>query len=141
MNGRTGLKLDDFAGTWELLRVIDDRRAGQVLRFEGAARFTARDGGLDYVETGRLVLPGAGPVQANRRYRWAVRDGQVEVFFDDGRFFHAFALSGAPRARHWCPPDDYAVCYDFGEWPVWSSRWSVNGPRKDYVARSVFRRA
>ena len=38
---------------------------------------------------------------AERRYRW---DEKLNIYFEDGRFFHRVAaMSGA--AAHWCDPD------------------------------------
>lgn len=130
----------DFEGGWRLERRIDDHRADQVATFAGTATFARDQAGLAYRETGELTLPGVSPMRSERRYRWEAVDGQIQVLFDDGRFFHAFDPSGMASGDHWCAPDSYAVRYDFSEWPVWRSRWSVNGPRKDYVMESLFRR-
>ncbi|PRY26741.1 hypothetical protein CLV78_101842 [Aliiruegeria haliotis] len=137
------LELADLSGTWILDRDIADARTGQRQRLTGTAEFAARDGGLDYFETGRLVLPGGQNLTATRRYLWRVRQGgRVEVLFEDGRYFHSFTFGeAAPKAHHWCDPDDYRVSYDFSAWPVWSSRWSVNGPRKEYVMYSRYSRS
>ncbi|MFD0979700.1 DUF6314 family protein [Tropicimonas aquimaris] len=131
-------QLEDFAGLWRLERRIDDHRAGVVMRLDGEARFTPRDAGLDYSETGTLIAPGAPPLQATRRYRWMAQGSDIEVFFEDGRPFHAFRPGGAPSASHWCDPDSYRVAYDFSAWPAWSSRWSVDGPRKNYTMQSWY---
>ena len=60
-------------------------------------------------------------MRAERRYLW--RDGgagTIEVFFDDGRFFHRFdAEDHVPGATHACDPDAYRVRYDFRAWPRW----------------------
>jgi hypothetical protein len=133
-----GPKLEDFAGLWRLDRTIDDHRAGVVMMFEGEARFAPSAGGLDYSETGLLTAPGTPALQASRRYRWESRGERIAVLFDDGRPFHEFAPSGAVTASHWCDPDSYRVAYDFSAWPAWSSRWSVDGPRKNYTMQSGY---
>ncbi|MCE8419963.1 DUF6314 family protein [Rhodovulum sulfidophilum] len=136
--------LEDFEGSWRLERRIDDRLTGQVLRLTGRAVFTP-DGddpgaGLVYDETGRLEIPGQAPAVATRRYLWRARQAEgLEVFFEDGRFFHLIAPGARPEARHDCTPDLYRVRYDFSAWPCWSSFWEVRGPRKNYAMESGYR--
>lgn len=135
------MRLRDFAGSWDLDRQIDDRRAGTWATFAGQAEFLAQDGGLRYHETGVLHLPGVAPIKAERIYHWHGDGADVAVTFEDGRPFHTVSLSDpAPQARHWCDPDIYDVAYGFEDWPVWTSQWRVAGPRKDYVMISTYRR-
>ncbi|MBL3570439.1 hypothetical protein BV509_06950 [Rhodovulum sulfidophilum] len=132
-------ELEDFEGAWLLTRRIDDRLTGQVLRLTGRAVFAPDDAGLVYDETGRLELPGQAPAVATRRYLWRAGVAGIEVFFEDGRFFHALGPGDRPEARHDCAPDLYRVRYDFAAWPCWSSRWDVHGPRKNYAMESEYR--
>ena len=107
------------------------------------ARFEPAANGLVYAEEGTLAFPGAEPMHASRRYLW--KDGgagTIDVWFDDGRFFHRFdAEDAAPAAEHACPPDTYRVRYDFRQWPRWQAEWRVTGPRKDYGIVSRYRPA
>ncbi|WP_424931341.1 DUF6314 family protein [Amaricoccus macauensis] len=136
------MQLDDFLGTWQLAREIEDRRAGQTGRFTGRAEFIRSDGGLAYAEEGEMRLGAAAPMRATRRYYWCDSNGLIQVLFEDGRFFHGFdPRDPAPEARHDCPPDDYRVAYDLRAFPVWSARWEVRGPRKDYTMSSCYSRA
>lgn len=129
-------ELWDFEGDWQVSRRIEDALSGQVGRFEGTALFE-RDGvGLRYSERGVLTLGGAS-MEAERVYLWRVGPAGIEVFFDDGRAFHR--IDESAEAAHWCDPDQYDVTYEFSGWPVWSSRWRVVGPRKDYVMVSDYR--
>ena len=107
----------------------------------GQAVFADRSWGLHYEETGTLIMDGQPPMQASRRYRWVFSDGRVDVFFEDGRPFHHFGsdLDGT-TARHLCGDDDYRVNYDFAGWPLWSARWRVTGPRKDYLMTTEYAR-
>ncbi|ARE38480.1 hypothetical protein RGUI_0339 [Rhodovulum sp. P5] len=130
--------LEEFVGDWTLTREIRDAYAGQNARFDGRACFSPGDGGLMYVERGVLCLPGQAPMTAERQYLWRQGPGGVEVFFNDGRFFHAIGPGDRPEAMHDCAPDRYHVRYDFAQWPRWTSVWQVSGPRKDYVMRSDF---
>lgn len=131
----------DFAGQWSIDRVISDKRAGSMARFTGVAGLTPDQGGLRYAEKGQLVLAGAAPITAERQYIWHPQDGGVDVFFDDGRFFHRFYFSNSAKAAHWCDPDQYDVEYEFADWPKWTATWAVKGPRKDYVMTSRYSRS
>ncbi len=132
--------LADFAGHWQIDRVIDDRRAGQTGTLTGFAQFTREDRGLWYHETGLLTLGPAAPMAATRDYLWRQDGALIAVDYADGRPFHAFDPA-TPVACHLCLPDDYQVRYDFGLWPVWSAVWRVSGPRKDYLMTTTYRPA
>lgn len=132
-------ELSDFEGTWRLVRAIEDRRAGLSGRLEGEARFVPGQGGLVLTETGLLAYGGGAPMQAERRYLWREEAGGIAVYFEDGRPFHWFSAERT-EASHDCPPDLYAVQYDFGTWPLWSAVWEVSGPRKQYTMTSRYSR-
>ncbi|SFB76312.1 DUF6314 family protein [Tropicimonas isoalkanivorans] len=138
MAERPDVNLDSFEGLWRLERRIDDARSGHVLRLEGTATFSRAGEGLILEEKGTLIRPGSPPMTATRRYLWQADGAQIAVLFDDGRPFHRFHPSDAPKATHWCAPDDYRVHYDFTAWPTWSSLWRVDGPRKNYVMQSWY---
>ena len=130
----------DFAGVWQVLRQITDRRAGQGGQFSGQAALTP-DGpsGLRYAETGQMQI-GTGPaLRATRRYLWLFDGALVTVQFDDGRPFHHFTAMGlAAGTDHLCGDDMYRVRYDFTLWPDWTACWEVSGPRKDYRLESRY---
>lgn len=128
-----------FAGAWRVERQILERHSGRTGQFDGMAEFTARDGGLGYSETGMLRLPDVPPMHATRRYDWRASDGLIEVWFEDGRFFHAFDPAASwPSAHHDCPPDVYDVTYDLRDPDRWTSRWEVRGPRKDQTLETIY---
>jgi hypothetical protein len=137
------MRLQAFAGDWQVERDIEDAHAGRHGRFTGRASFTPSPDGLRYREEGRLALDGAAAMAATRDYLW--RDGcagTIEVLFADGRPFHRFLPDEPdPAAEHACPPDTYRVRYDFRQWPRWRAEWRVTGPRKDLRLVSRFRRA
>ena len=132
----------DFAGTWRLARMIDDRLSGRPGRFEGVARLSPEGEGLRYREEGTLRLGEGPPFAATRDYVW-LPDGQgIEVRFADGLPFHRFTPQGrAPGTDHPCGRDLYRVAYDFTGWPGWEAVWTVTGPAKDYVMASRYARA
>ncbi|WP_136637551.1 DUF6314 family protein [Pseudooceanicola onchidii] len=133
------MDLNDFEGLWRIDRRITNA-VGPDAVFTGTARFTARDDGLLMEEEGEMRMDGAPPMRASRRYLWRAAATGIDVFFDDGRYFHHIAPDTRPADRHDCAPDLYRVSYDFSGWPVWSSVWRVTGPRKDYAMHSHFTR-
>jgi hypothetical protein len=137
------MQLGAFEGRWRIERTIEDVAAGRTGRFAGAARFEPVAGGLAYAEAGTLTLEGAAPMAASRRYLWRdAGSGTIEVFFEDGRFFHRIdAEEPLTGAVHDCAPDAYRVRYDFRGWPRWQAEWRVTGPRKNYAMVSRYVRA
>ena len=129
----------DFAGVWQVGRIITDRLAGQVGRFDGQAVLSAAGTDLTYEEAGRLQMGQGAVMTATRRYHWAFRDGLVVVTFADHGPFHSFqpGVSGA-GTDHSCGSDLYRVKYGFSEWPVWTAVWQVSGPRKEYSLDSRY---
>ncbi len=125
------LELGDFAGKWRLIRNIW-QSSGDEFVFAGEATFSRCEVQLVYKETGLVTAPNGKRMEAERTYLWRQGAGnQIDVFFDDNRFFHHFSLL-RPYASHLCGNDQYRVSYSFGQWPVWESSWQVKGPRKDY---------
>ncbi len=139
MSNRRGLA--DFVGHWRIERQIEDHASGQPLSFSGRATLTDEGGCLLYEEAGTLVMPGQAGFHATRRYTWREVPGAIQVYFDDGRYFHSFdPNAAAPEDRHWCDPDTYEARYSFEYWPLWQADWRVRGPRKDYVSRTSYSR-
>lgn len=134
------MRLDAFRGEWAVERRIEDLRAGREGGFAGTARFDRTPSGLLYSEEGWLDYGGTR-MRAFRRYLWrAVGAGEIEVRFEDGRFFHRFYADEArPAAIHDCGADRYRVSYDFRRWPRWQAEWRVSGPAKDYRLVSRYR--
>ncbi|MEO0937043.1 MAG: DUF6314 family protein [Pseudomonadota bacterium] len=125
--------LADFTGPWQLARTIA-HADGLTAALTGTATFTPEGRGLAYAETGALSIAGAPPFEATQRYTW---DERLGVHFADGRFFHTVPAQGGP-ASHWCDPDQYDGVYDFSDWPRWTLRWQVRGPRKDYTSDTTY---
>ncbi len=131
--------LSDFAGIWQVNRVIDDRLSSQTGRFTGRASFAPAGDVLIYEETGQLTLGTSAPYAATRSYIWRSDGRLIHVDYADGRPFHGFDPA-IPTADHHCPPDNYRVSYDFSRWPDWLATWQVTGPRKDYKMTSRYQR-
>ena len=128
--------LADFVGRWAIERTITHVGAARA-DFHGHATFEPDGDGLAYHEIGTLVIQRHPPMQSERRYRW---DADLNVYFDEGRFFHTVPPLGG-KTQHWCDPDDYAVDYDFSAWPNWTADWRVQGPRKNYRMLTGYRKA
>ena len=143
MSDREGLSaLADLEGRWTLYRRIT-HADGQINEFHGHATFTLDGDQLVLDEEGVLSgLPGGATLNASRRYMMSEEADHIAVFFNDMRPFHAIPLGVArPEANHDCPPDTYAVSYDFSNLDVWRASWSVSGPRKSYVMNTRYTRA
>jgi hypothetical protein len=130
-----------LTGTWSVDRAIN----GRAHAFTGTAEFMAQgDDRLRWEEHGRLVLGAySGPAS---RVLLIVRDpagSGHEVFFDDGRLFHALDLAASARcaAEHPCGPDLYRGTYAVEGDDVLRVVWHVEGPGRADVIESVYRRA
>lgn len=139
----TGLaSLAALEGVWALEREIahDD---GRVDAFTGTTSFLRSGPRLIQDEDGWLTPMGAAvPLRATRRYIWTQSGDQFDVMFDDMRPFHRFPAGvSTPDATHLCPPDRYQVSYDFSAFPLWTSAWRVDGPRKAYRMTNRYIRA
>jgi len=137
--GTSPASVSAFLGRWRLARDIlhaDGLRG----RLDGEARVAPAGPALcTYTEEGRLVLDAGEPLLATRRYLWRDAAGAIDISFSDGRPFHRVSLGAfCAETAHLCPPDRYAVFYDFSDWPVWTARWRVEGPRKDYEMTSTY---
>lgn len=135
---RTSLRprvLADFEGTWQLDREIVQANDTRAV-FNGTAVWCTCTEGLIYHEIGQLKMPQALPMQAERRYAWWP---DLEVHFEDGRFFHKVPANGG-EATHWCDPDTYKASYDFTDWPRFTVVWKVSGPKKSYLMKSRYQR-
>ena len=128
--------LDWFKGHWTFTREITHAN-GQIDLVDGSVGFTPRGAGLIYDELGVLRI-GSREFRTERRYFWTLRDDEIIVEFEDGRFFHKFSMSKT-SSHHLCLPDDYWVDYKFGT-ETWEAKWRVKGPRKDYTMRTRYTR-
>jgi hypothetical protein len=130
-----------LAGPWRVRRRIDDRRRDERGSFEGGAAFCRERQGLRYRERGVLRLNGYEG-EAGRDYVYAFPIAAVaEVYFDDGRFFHALDLSGgAWSVEHRCGDDLYRGDFAVDGKDRWRVVWRVDGPRKALILDAEYRR-
>ncbi|MEY3002874.1 MAG: hypothetical protein RLZZ491_50 [Pseudomonadota bacterium] len=134
---REMITLADLRGGWQLSRQIVDHRAGVTGTLTGRCDWTPDGLGLRQSEDGMLHFGSAPPMPASRVYLWRAEGHDLAVFFEDGRPFHRLG-PGQWADRHRCAPDLYDVAYAFGDWPEWTQRWRVTGPRKDLTIESRF---
>lgn len=132
-------KTTDFLGRWSIDRTIEDAQGTGSAHFTGSAVIKECGDIWEFSESGTLSLAQGSVMRAERKYLWRPAGAGFDVFFEDQRFFHHFDLGADAQASHWCDPDQYDVSYDFTDWPNWSSRWNVAGPRKAYIMQSQFR--
>ena len=137
MSRGQAVRLKDFEGAWAIDRRVENA-VGPDARFAGVARFVPGEGGLVLTEEGEMTVPGLTPMRATRRYLWREAAEGIDVFFDDGRYFHHIGTGSVVEAAHDCAPDVYRVSYDFTGWPRWQAVWQVSGPRKAYRMTSVY---
>lgn len=132
-----------LAGAWALERDLLDRASGARGHVTGTVDFEPMDDGrLRQREQGTLRW-GAHEGPAEREYVWRPGGyaGAMDVFFPDGRPFHAVDLTGsADDGAHWCSPDDYRVRYEAVGPDELRYTWDVRGPAKDLLLTSVLRR-
>lgn len=126
--------LADFEGAWVFRRHIL-HATGDEMWVQGRAEFSPDGTGLTCRETGEMTLADGQRLRASRTYLW--RDG-LRVLFEDGRYFHTVPQGGG-AAEHWCDPDMYRVRYWF-DVQIWQANWTVKGPAKDYVMRTLYAR-
>ncbi len=120
--------LSHFRGTWALRREIWSGHEFDGI-FSGIAKFTNdRTMNLQYVEEGILHLTSSPSMIGRRSYVWTP---SLDVYFVTGEFFHKIPAHGG-NVTYLCPPDTYSGQYEFTNWPKWSLKWSINGPKKNY---------
>lgn len=147
--GMAGPQISDLAGFllggWRLDREILDASGGGLDgHFTGAAKFAFDDhapGLLRYVEHGTLWL-GSTRAPASRQLTYHVDGARARVMFDDGRYFHDLDLrDGVCEVEHPCGRDRYYGRFAVDDADRWRHQWTVHGPQKDQVIRTVFARS
>jgi hypothetical protein len=137
-----GGTLDFLAGTWNMVRVILDRRSGRRGRFLGTAVFVPDDGLVRYAEQGELTF-GEHTGPASRTLLYSGRDdGGADVRFADGSSFFCLDLrTGGCQAGHQCRADRYQVMVTATGPDSFTETWQVTGPAKDYEMTARYQRA
>ena len=134
---------DGLEGAWDLDRTIEGKAT-----MTGIAEFKRLDTGmLKYREEGRIRLADGQAFDGHREYLFERSPGGFSVFFAETppRFFHGIAIardgdSLVGSAGHLCVADHYDSLYRFLPDGSFVIEHVVNGPRKDYLSRTIFRR-
>lgn len=139
---------DLLEGGWTIEREI--RPKG---RFSGTARFSRVDARtLAYVEEGILAMGDGREMPGERRYTYRLHEDRIKVIFvggvNDGKTFVDLPFPSDAEARwpfrsgdtHLCLKDTYQAMFCFENIDEFDVTYTVCGPAKDYVSRSVHRR-
>ena len=126
----------DFTGCfWNIDRVIKDYRQSKNLIYAGRCEISVGR----YFENGEIISDDGKKSLSSKAYIWKPTVRGIDSYFNDGLFFHSIDLSCVmPIANHLCGEDQYDVAYDFKDWPQWSTKWCVHGPRKNYEIHSKY---
>jgi hypothetical protein len=129
-------------GTWRVERQLVDHADGASGTFTGTAEWApAGQRELAYHEQGELSIRGhTGPASRSLRYRGRP-DGSADVLFADGRpFYHLDLRTGRWQAVHDCGADQYVLSGQLLAPGLFSERWHVHGPDKDYEIMTTLAR-
>jgi len=134
---------ESFCGTWCFWRDIP----GQGRIDDGVAVFRFISPGLlHYREDGIFRLENGHISQSYREYLYALENEKIVLRFKDGTFFHGlnFFLTregiSAASGEHPCGADHYAALFQFHGTARFDMRYTVKGPRKDYISDTFYRR-
>jgi hypothetical protein len=127
----------DLLGTWDLARVVDDRRTGERREVTGSATLVlASPDRVEWTEEGTMTWTGHQVPVSRTLVVDRTADGWW-VRFADGRAFHPWLVG--TEVEHPCAPDHYRGRVEAAGRPVerWTVRWRATGPEKDYLMTTV----
>lgn len=130
-------------GRWRFERVVDDRRARDVVHVRGTTTLTEEGVGVRWAEEG-VLRRGDLELPVSRVLHLVPGEAGWEVTFEDGREFHPWAPGD--EVVHLCGADTYRGRVQVepgegdGEASAWSVVWQVAGPAKDYEMVTRLRR-
>ena len=135
----------DLLGTWDLVREIEDRLAGERRDVRGSATLALEaPRRVRWSEEGTMTWGGRS-VPVSRTLYAVLVDDSWRVEFSDGRPFHPWAVG--ERVTHPCAADTYVglievagldgTLLDSAGVERWTVEWRATGPEKDYVMRTV----
>jgi hypothetical protein len=143
-----------FQGVWTLNRTI----AGHGI-MKGIGKFEKFNGNnpniqeLLYKEDGVFEFDNGTKLDTHKEYLYVFENEQLGVYFYENkkrdRLFHSLdfkQIVDASRktflatATHHCSPDIYDVKYEIYNQDEFKIVYKVNGPNKDYVSQTFFKR-
>lgn len=116
-------------GTWQLTRVIEDRRLDDVSHLDGSLELASEGPDLVTWEERATWHRPAGDVAVRRGLRLQRTGDGWWVRFEDGRDFHPWRPG--EQVEHDCTPDLYRGTVR-GTTDRWTVVWEASGPEKDY---------
>lgn len=124
----------DLLGTWDLVREVDDRLAGERRDVRGSATLVLEaPGRVRWREEGTMTWGGRS-VPVERTLYAVLVDDAWWVEFADGRPFHPWGVG--EQVTHPCAPDTYVGLIEV-EAERWTVEWRATGPEKDYVMHTI----
>jgi hypothetical protein len=125
----------DFAGKWQVRRIVIDHLNRTRHDFTGSATITT----TSIVEQGELQI-GKTAIEASRAYQLAMNDDGIVASFPTGREFIRLGLANRQTVHHHCGADSYSGRFFFRNQAWWAEFWRVSGPRKRYSSLTRYRR-
>lgn len=135
----------DLQGRWRLSRdIFGSHRAHAT----GLAVFetTTDPDELQYAEAVLVTLGNRTKFNAYQHYMYQLEnENKLNVYFDGGyRLFHSVEFTDSENklranACHHCQADTYTTSYFFGD-SSFEIEHRVNGPKKDYISRTILRK-
>ena len=135
--------LDVLVGSWRLWRTVFDRRTRKTSAMWGKALFSpGKKSELVYVEEVTHQQEDEKAYRAQQRYRYELKGNQLEMYrYDEAPKVPFLTLPiDKLRGKAHCGADKYELDWNFKGAELFLQRYSVLGPRKDYVIRSLFSR-
>lgn len=139
---------DLLVGNWTIEREITPKG-----NFRGTCSFVRTDARtLAYAEEGTLVLNDGTSMVGERKHTYLLHEDRIEILFadgpNDGQHFVDILFPSDPEAdwplcsgdTHYCLKDTYKAMFCFETEDEFDVTYTVCGPEKDYVSRSVYRR-
>lgn len=159
--------IDFFTGSWRVIRTINNA-IGPDLNVKGDAKFTPDTLNLNQlhyrehmiIESQKSPLSDDSshlnkPIVATQEYLYHCiqnhSENTIQVFFQNSNvLFHQFTLIGALSTQnlpitisatpHLCGQDLYSTLYTFLNIHTFEIKYTVIGPNKNYVSKTLFNR-
>jgi hypothetical protein len=143
-----------FQGVWSLNRIIAGhgfmKGTGRFEKYNSNSTSTQE---LLYKEDGLFEFDNGSKLETHKEYLFVYENDQLGVFFFENkkrdRLFHLLDFEQTEgdnkkfllaTATHHCSPDVYKVTYEIYNNDEFKIVYKVNGPSKDYVSQTDFKR-
>lgn len=147
-NQKIHFLFSSLEGSWVLERTIVSFEGTVLGTYLGKATYkpTSNPNLLHYREEGQLKMQDSTSC-AFKDYYFLYKDG-IELYFDSNltQFFYKMEFLELERGIlqskgiHYCGKDVYKATFTFNSSSVYMSEFIVEGPRKNYIIKSEFRK-